>query len=187
MTQIPLALIQEFCSTSPDRPSTHHPRLIEGKVVATDGRGLVEIDAEEIDFGGVILEQGDHGFPTLDSDYRSVLTPKIFQNAHLPMTAPIIHGELQLVMCDECWGDPLHMPTCEECKHTGQVEDHGNWHARYEHGYLAAYLVRAVQALPNVRWRQPEGAGWIVPFHFGVTGRGVIMPRRKEPTAEKIA
>jgi hypothetical protein len=179
---IPLSVIQLFATTDETRYILTRPRIIDGKVVATDGRILVEVPESEVSIDE--LEVLDGNYP----DYLKVLEPQIPVNPE-PLALPELPKEPAKVTCCECRGsgefvcncpDCCEDHPCELCDGEGSYSDRSKWRLETPEIHLGGYYVAKAIQLPSLQWFKPAVEGGPAYFTFGNGGRGLLMPMRKE-------
>lgn len=181
---IPLSLILPFASTDKTRYILTLPRIVGDKLVATDGRVLVEVPVSEMEPFEVEVLEGFY------PNYLAVMTP--FDS---PLGDPIVMPEMpekptEKTVCDECYGTGIvtckydHDHECPECDGEGAWLDLSKWDVETPSFRLGCQFVEKVLALPNLQWFEPSKeniCGAPVRFTFGENGRGLIQQmRRKE-------
>jgi len=184
---IPIEIINLFASKDMDRLILTKPRLVDGMIVATDGRVMIEVPDIEVNFFDPAPIDGK--FP----NYRIMFTPELGHEA-VPIRAPVIQGtrEEHSHECEICAGTKTHGFSCEVCDHmhenhmvgcddcggTGKILDYFAWRATCEGSEtgLGGLYVEMILQLPNVRWFKSAGESSPYPFTFGDNGRGLLMP-----------
>lgn len=185
---ISIEAIKVFCSVDSTRGSIMRPGLVGGKVVATDGRVIVEVAVEEISPESLAGVEWSENFPDYvkhlgwEGHWREALTP-----FEMPPVPPKVS---KMVECDCEGGKDEFGDTCENCDGKGSWEDLSGWRVEGSLFAMAGHLVSRVLTLPGVRWYEPAfGSPWQwvkdpFRFCFGETGRGLLMPLRKATGAE---
>lgn len=181
---IPFRTVDAFCSENPERYQIVHPKKIDGKTVATDGRALIEVATGEVQAFSEV--EPERGFPK----YLSVLEPfpeGEFQK--IPITIDPEAKRNALVRCEDCdeglieCNCPdchLQFHDCDTCGGKGEYVDDRKWIVPILGEQVAGYLMERICRLPDLTWQPAEthkpGDGLF--FRFGVTGRGKVMPLR---------
>jgi hypothetical protein len=179
---IPLSLIKQFASQDKTRPALLEPVVIDGRVVATNGRVLVEVPQREVDLSFSEETTAPDDFP----DYRGVLS-EVFGRDLTAVNFKVI-GEskdyMQTTLCSACNGTgQFSQPAdCEWCDGEGKWE-HCEWQLTFPGGsWVNGRFCEMIETLPNLVWYAPNFIGEKIPFTFGSRGRGVLMPMRKTPS-----
>lgn len=179
---ISIETLKLFASKDDTRHCITLPRLVDGLVVATDRRILVEVPEGEVDPAGLAaLEVLDCNFPA----YRCVIDPP-FSSPLRPLEMPPVPEKIEKkVTCPDCKGAARfkefgEWEDCFGCDGRGEWMDDSEWRIETPAGPVAARFVDRANALPGLKWFYPGGDHEIDPvrFTFGVGGRGVLMRLR---------
>lgn len=176
---IPFPLIKQFASQDKTRPALLEPVVIDGRVIATNGRVLVEVPATEVD----LTEMGPMtALPDFPS-YREILRD-VFERNLVSVEFKVV-GDSQehmvTTMCSACNGTGEFSQTgdCEWCDGEGKWE-HCEWQLTFPGGsWVNGRFCEMIETLPGLIWYAPNLIGDKIPFTFGTAGRGVLMPMRK--------
>lgn len=180
--KIALEVYREFASKDECRWAITQPRVIDGLIVATDGRVLVECPVEEVETEGLTVLEDIH-FP----DYRGIIDPEFTAQLWPLEMPPLPEKVVKMVECWDCKGKGTYNSgaECGECDGKGEWEDDEAWHVKMGDYALKGKYVEMIQRLPKVRWFTPAAEkGKEFPpvrFGFGEQGRGMLMPMRVTP------
>jgi hypothetical protein len=179
---IPLSLIQAFCSTDETRYILTQPREIDGKIVATNGRSMIEISASEVE--PLTEPPIDGNYP----DYKPLLEGPFLAPLGDPVEIPALPEMPESQECEACAGTGktwcpacCHTNPCDDCDGIGSYRDLSKWTVEVGGVLLNCQYVRDAMALPSPVFYKPENGDYISPvrFTFGNGGRGLIMQTRK--------
>jgi hypothetical protein len=182
-SMIELNTMRLFVSTHPDRVILSEPRVINGVMVATDGRVIVEVPVREVDFDLEELEVIPGTYPHYLSCFDMMFPDKKL----VPMEPPVVSerpdGARKCFACRGMGRFVCRCPDCktvehecQECAGKGALSIDDQWLVRCGEVVVFAGYVQRIEQLPNVRWYRPIESNSAVLFHFGAAGRGMLMP-----------
>lgn len=183
---IPFELIRSFAGTDESRLILTEPHLIGEKVVATNGRALVEVDRSEIlGFEDVSLLGR---YPDYEVIFKGMFGVSSTFRSNLPVLPPGSAADCN-VICDDCSGTgqcdcccpqcgSSESHVCGSCDGEGLWVDASKWKLEYCNSWFSGLWMEKVLRLPNLCFLETE-PNKILGFRFGQSGRGAVMPLRE--------
>jgi hypothetical protein len=188
---IPYSLIKQFASEDKTRPALLEPVVVAERMVATNGRVLVEVPVCEVDLEGVALRLAPADFPAykvLLNTTFSALASSSVSDCAVPFQIPgKSEDHMVAVECYECsgTGEFSEPGDCWDCDGKGKWQE-CDWRVEYPGGsWLNGLFAEQVMSLPDITWYLPSSPESMIPFRFGHLGRGLIMPMRPPSYAQR--